>query len=492
MPLSLFLFHLRRLAGHEPGSAAAFWSAPRAQRFLATLVVLPAVLVIISLAFAAIQMIGINSQKANWYKQHAELAMASRDYSTARICYTGLLEDDPANPAHEFGLARSLAALGRTAEAVVLISRLAPADAAGYPPAHLAVAEQLLSAKAPTDSAMAAAEGHLLHVIQLQPGNARAHALLATVYARGEHWNQFKEHLAQGGPGVDRLGLLASDLFAAHGETIEAEAWARRAARFYRARLLADPKDHAARVKLAQAMARLRDFAAAIEMLETAWKETRGPVFPPAMAAVVAEWIKSANSRSPSQRRAMLQQGLTWDAQNAALLRQVLDPGMLQVAPAEAPATSTIAGTAVLGLCQAVAACRSNQPAEVRAQLERAIALDTAGNVPMAVVAANVAGFWGQSQEPDAEAALLLSTALVELRPGDPLAQGAHGLVLARQEQWYRAVYYLTAALKARPADRTLHTALAGVYDNLGHPNAAAEQRRLESPSEKASPAALK
>jgi uncharacterized protein HemY len=73
----------------------------------------------------------------------------------------------------------------------------------------------------------------------------------------------------------------------------------------------------------------------------------------------------------------------------------------------------------------------------------------------------------------------LLSSALVQLRPQDPIAQRAQGLVLAKQGRWNLAAKCLETALASMPGDATMHSALASAYDQMGMPAMAGQQRRL-------------
>jgi tetratricopeptide (TPR) repeat protein len=114
------------------------------------------------------------------YKQEAAAASASQDFKTARVCYERLLQTDGNNPALLFGLATSLEGLGQEQESLQIIQRLAPLDAAGYAPAHLLLAERLLS-NSPTPEAIALAEKHLHRALEADPNNAEAQTVLSTV-----------------------------------------------------------------------------------------------------------------------------------------------------------------------------------------------------------------------------------------------------------------------------------------------------------------------
>ncbi len=158
-----------------------------------------------SVALAAI----IASRSPNdvlpWYRELGEHAMADRDFSLATVCYQRLLADEPEDPANEFGLAVSLAGVGRQREAAELFARLTPSDRPGYVPARLFVAQQLLAAPSRTPVMVERAEQNLLRVVESEPTNETAHALLATIYAEQGKWETYQYHL-------ERSGVLRSPL----------------------------------------------------------------------------------------------------------------------------------------------------------------------------------------------------------------------------------------------------------------------------------------
>jgi tetratricopeptide (TPR) repeat protein len=130
--------------------------------------------------FAILVMAQSGARTLDRYKQGAVAASASHDFKTARVCYERLLQTDGDNPVLLFGLATSLEGLGQGQEALQIIQRLAPPDAAGYAPAHLLLAERLLS-NSPTPDAIALAEKHLHRALEADPDNAEAQTVLSTV-----------------------------------------------------------------------------------------------------------------------------------------------------------------------------------------------------------------------------------------------------------------------------------------------------------------------
>ena len=138
----------------------------------------PALLMIALVMLVGIAAWGQRSDAIDASYQHdAQAAMDAGDFKTARICYERLLQHSPNDPAVLFGLARSLAGLGHPADAMQIIQRLAPTDAAGYAPAQVVVAEQILAGPHDANS-LHLAQKHLERALQSDPNNAQALLLL--------------------------------------------------------------------------------------------------------------------------------------------------------------------------------------------------------------------------------------------------------------------------------------------------------------------------
>lgn len=116
------------------------------------------------------------------YQRDAEAALNARDFDTARVCCERLLQRAPNDPALLLGLAKSLQGIGQTTDASQLLERLAPANAPGYGPAQLFVAEQILYAS--TDSrSVQLAETHARRALEADPASSEARSLLDRIYA---------------------------------------------------------------------------------------------------------------------------------------------------------------------------------------------------------------------------------------------------------------------------------------------------------------------
>lgn len=169
---------IRRAPSDPPGKprsrfAISRW-APAAPALLMMVVV-----VLIGIAAWAQRPDVIDAQ----YRHDADTAVQSRDFETAHICYQRLLQRSPNDPALLFGLAKCLAELEHPADAAQIIRRLAPADSAGYAPAQVLVAEQILSG--PADAkALQLARAHVQRALESDPNNGEALLLLNQIYAK--------------------------------------------------------------------------------------------------------------------------------------------------------------------------------------------------------------------------------------------------------------------------------------------------------------------
>ncbi len=465
---------------------ATSWTPARRRQLLVALAVAPCILVVLSILLLAVLLTGPASRSANWYQQQGDKALARQDYATAQLCYASLLQTSPDDPKYRYALARCFGKLGQDKAAAALLQQLAPETAAGYLPAQLQVARDLLGGPSPSPEARRSAEARLQQILKTQPKNPDVHAMLAVLYYRTDRWDLARQHMALGGPAVDELTLPAALALSDRGDRAESEIWARRAAAHYAARLKADPTNDELRLKYAQACLLLRDFTKTLEILDAGWQQNKNPAFRKAVAHVTSLWLRESPTMAASQRLGLLQNGLAWDAQNPALLEILLDPETAVAAESVQPTTTSVQGAAVHALAQAVENCRRRQPDRVRTDLQRALSV---GGPAMASIAGNVACLWAYSKAPDAASALTLSSILLDLRPTEPFAQRAQGMVLAQQEKWEQALGYLETALPAMPQDLGIHTVLATTYDKLGKPDLAEKHRKLAQPTTAPAPA---
>lgn len=447
------------------------------------LAALPAIVVLLGAAVISIMLVGPDTSSVTWYQQQGRAALAKKDYATARMCYASLLRKRPNDLEYQFGLAQSLAGMGEVGPAFGLIRQLAPEEGIGYLPAHVFIARQHLANPEITDEEMARAEAHLLKVVKSQPKNTEANVLLAGIYAKRKQWDLVGKHLPQGGglaSSMDELALFGAEAAAERRDTVAMELWAKRAASFYSTKVKADPKDTQSRVRLAQASIMLREYEKTVQLLEEGWNLTQDQSFRRYTAQAIGIWLRNSSSLDAPRRLALLEQGLGWDGQNNLMLMQLLDQRSVDAASLVEASTQPVAGAISRAFVQAINAARRNKSDLVRSELETAFAIRPEFALP---VAANVCTTWAYSKESDAAGSLHLSTALIELRPSEPVAVRAHGLVLTKVGKFAEAIPYLNAGLESMPEDRPLHEALAVCYERTGKPEFAEKHRAATRPA---------
>lgn len=456
------------------------WCAERWPARLITLAFSPTVLVMASMVLVGILVMRPNRLSDAWYARQAIRSQSAGDFATARLCYASLLQRSPTNAEYQYGMAISLSKLGENAAAAMLMRRLTPDDAPGYAPAQLDLARQQLSGPSPSPEAVRSGEARLKQVLKAWPKEPKAHSMLAVLYSKTNRWDLARKHMSLAGGAADELAFQAALAFADRGDQAQCEVWARRAAAYLAPRVLADPKNDDLRLQYAQAYLLLHDFPQTLEILETGWEQDHHPVFRKVVAHVTSLWVQQSPTMEAGRRLALIENGLSWDSQNTALLQMLLEPVTLQAAALVQPTTEPLHGAAIHALIQAVDACRQKHPEVVRSELQRALNL---GDTLMPSIASNLACIWADSKAPDAAGALTLTTTLLELRPADVVVRRAHGIVLTKQAQWARAIEQLTLVLPAMPHDPGIHDALATAYEKLRQPELAATHRRLSQPT---------
>jgi tetratricopeptide (TPR) repeat protein len=362
---------------------------------------------------------------------------------------------------------------------------LAPADRAGYAPAHLWQARRLLRSEGNVPEAQAAAMTHLIRALDGpldEPDVARG--LLGELYLNAGRLEQAEPQLRRAVKTRPQLHMRLAQLYALRGDRHQAAGEARLGVDYFRDRARFDPDDHASWVRWADALAFLEQFPEAIAVLDEGWNASREPLYRAALAGTYLAWADFL-ARDPKanagERVRLVERGLSHDPANPALLDRLLnatraggpDGDAARTALRNLAATGLAPGTAHFAL--GLDAWQGGRPDEARRHWERAYEL--APRVP--AVANNLAWLLTQSPTPDLPRALELSNRAVELAPANVGFRDTRGRILARMSRWKEALPDLEVAVGAAPRDPDLHRLLADAYRNLGSPEIADEHERL-------------
>ncbi|MGH9579672.1 MAG: tetratricopeptide repeat protein [Terriglobales bacterium] len=432
------------------------------------------------------------------YREIASAALGRGDFESARVACERLLQTKTGNwNDSAFKLAISLRYLGKSAEAVALLSELAPMNRPGYPPAHLYLARTLLTRTNLSVQQFKAAETHLLHAVSVEPDMLDAHALLGQIYMQPGGWDKAREHLLKVVPKRGDAGLMLASVAAAQGDEKGARQWADRTVKHFSGLLAQAPDDlPAARIGWAQAQVMLKDYPAALATLDAGWKLARNKAYPPAMGDVCALWVRDAKQKSPGDvatRLKLVQQGLEFAPQNFGLLQELID--LSHLAGAEAGTARTMLNKLLaetgefplLHFCLGADAWERGAVDEARQHFGMAFA--QAPHLPY--VANNMAMVLSAGEKADYAQALATIQPVVEKFPDNAAFRDTRGHILLKLGRYQEAVKDLEFALPSLPSKALMHQALAEAYRHLGLKDLA-DQHELLAKEDKASPPAGK
>jgi len=420
------------------------------------------------------------------YAKIAEKALDAKDFETARVASQRLLAlgVEPRRK-HLFDLARSLGGLGRDKEAVTLLGNIAPLDKPGYLPAHLFVAQTLLSKTNVTLREMETAAQHLKQVITLDPASLVANELLGRIYVRLGQWELAEKYLSAVVSPRPETALLLAAVLKAEGDAMGARSWAERAAKFHREKVEASKLDDPPnRLAWADAMAMLEDYSSAFVILETGWRQFENKVYLSPMGEVCALWVDAIaknNANDLAGQILLIQRGLDYAPQNETLLKRLIALTHLE-GKAATSARATLnrmltegKATAMLHFALGIDAWRYNEREEARKHFT--LAFDTASQLPY--VANNMAMILAIGDRPDLPKALAIIESVLAKFPDNPSFRETRGEILVRLSRWQEAVADLEFALPRVASPQATHTALAVAYRGLGMRELAAEHERL-------------
>jgi tetratricopeptide (TPR) repeat protein len=460
---------------------STFWALLRRGDVWASV---PAVLVAGLVLAAAIACHDVSRlQLASFYRRTGDDALASRDFTTARVCFERLTRID-GRPQAWWGLVRAADGLGEYRRAARLLERAAPPDRLGYAPAHLERALALLAPGWHTPADAADAEHHLRSAVTLAPNMATAAELLGRIYMETGRPELAVPQLVRAVGDRPALRLTLARAYHAVGEIPSAAKQAELALKESRLRATIHPDEFETRARWAEAAVFLGDYPSAVAAFE------QEPIpandkerYRKNLAIVYTAWAdameRAGDGDGLGVRLELLERGLRADPKSDALLERLVrivgddgpDLGRAREILGDLLARGEATATAHFAL--GVDAWIHSNPDEARVHFEAADRL--APGTPRIVN--NLAWLLARGDHPDLPRALKLADLAVERRPDVPMYRGTRGVILARLERWRDALPDLEAGLAASPGQIDLHRSLAAVYEALGDQKMAARHR---------------
>lgn len=199
------------------------------------------------------------------------------------------------------------------------------------------------------------------------------------------------------------------------------------------------------------------------------------------MQLYAAWWDSVADEQRGVAQVDLLRKGLRVDPGNTLLLARMLTASRTDGLLGEA-ARHALQEMIAVGELPAAAYSLLGTDAYERGEretaeryLKQALRLDPQS----AVTLNNLAWTLLNGEKPDLAAALAAAEAALSLAPNDPHFRDTRFRILARQEQWERALEDLEFCTATMKGDREFHRTAAAVYDKLKLPAPAAEHLRL-------------
>lgn len=441
---------------------------------------------LIGFAVVASSMLLAGHARNQWvieYEKIGQTALREGNAERARIAYERLCQSYPDRSSYLFGLALALKQSNQPERTAILIAKLAPSDRQGFPPAHLYLANQLLQKQSVDRNDISLAETHLLRVIQGEPKNASANAILGQLYYRTGRLSLAEQHLRTAEQGQPEVLLLLVRLYHQQKRKLNLESAGNRAIDYFQEQLKKDPDHIPTRLALSEILSLRGKHVEGIAVLQLGLKLRNEPVLRKHLAQSHALWVEDS-SLTTSQQLAVIEQGLRIDPDCGPLLLKLaqITPkkdkdgnrarSLLQDLLARGQRSST------LYLCLGIDAQQRNQTTQAIHYLQKAFEI----NPQMPVVANNLAYVLAHSKKPDLQRSLQIMNEVVKRYPNDMRFRDTRGQILVKLQMWKEALADLEPCIPFRPKDRQLHKALAETYRQLGMVEPAKAHEKLAHP----------
>jgi predicted Zn-dependent protease len=428
-------------------------------------------------------------------------SLATTNYDTARVASLrglALAGTEKVRSQWLYYLSRAAEGKGRLKESADLLNAAAPLDRLGSPLAHLAIARNLLTATNLESNAIRLAERHLQIALMSDPQSVEANEMLGRLYINVGDWDKADKSLKQALPMKSELALLLAVVAQGRGDAYSANNWANTAIQTFTRNLKQsapreNPDD---RIGWAQALIMLKDFPAALSVLEEGLRQSGGhPIYRRSLGDLCAAWAgEQAKDGAPdlAERLRLINRGLECIPQHLGLLKLLIDISR-QAGPQGEAARASLTRMLVQGDPPALLhfllgndAWQRGQLAEARTQMD--LAFKAAPQMPY--VANNMAMLLTLGTPPELDRALAIIQSVVTNSPDNPEFRDTRGKILLKLRRCQEAITDLEYALPSLKSATSTHKALAEAYQTLGLSQLAEEHLRLaEIPREGSAPA---
>jgi tetratricopeptide (TPR) repeat protein len=422
------------------------------------------------------------------YADRLDWAVRNGDTDEAILCAERLINDSRGNAFYRFAYASLLAEKGDKVRALATMNELAPLNASeslngsespgasGYGPAHLWLAQLLLSQKNPSPAQLKEIEARLKVATKGEPSTkAAAQALLIRFYCGTGNPERAEGQIGVTGTETAGAQLNLAVAFAVKGDRERAVKHATAARDYFSAFCAKHPDLAEARLEWAQAVTLLGDFNGAIAILDEGYRKTNGQGYRTNLARMfyaLAQFL-GPNPELFTQRVSLFARAVEFDDSNPMYIRSLID--LLPLKRSDADVRRA-------GLDKAIA--QNNSPMVLQiflgidsflnkdtSEAARRYALARALNPECPRLLNNMA--WTMANTPPERLSISLNliNEAISQAPDQIRFLDTRGQILAKLERWEEAMRDLKKAATVLPDNKDLQEAMARVSSHLNEKN---------------------
>jgi tetratricopeptide (TPR) repeat protein len=421
------------------------------------------------------------------YAERLEWAVRNGDTEEAILCAERLINDTRGNTFYRFAYASLLAEKGDKVRALATMNELAPWNASespkasgtpkasGYGPAHLWLAQLLLSQKDHSPAQMQEIEARLLQATTDETSTKAAQALLIRFYCGTGSLERAEGQISAGGTEIAGAELNLALAFAAKGDRERAGKHATAARNHFSALCAKQPDLAEARLEWAQAVTLLGDFNGAIAILDEGYRKTNGQGYRTNLARMFYTFAQflGINPEQFNQRVSLLARAVEFDDSNPMYIRSLMD-----ILPMDRPNASDLRA----GLDKAIAQNNSPMVLQIFLGTDSLLKKDTSEAARRYAVARalnpdcprllnNMAWTMANTSPERLSLSLNLINEAISQAPDQLRFLDTRGQILAKLERWQEAMSDLKSAAKVLPDNKDLQEAMARVSSHLNDKN---------------------
>ena len=419
------------------------------------------------------------------YSTQAQQVLLSGDEDDLELYVCRLIElEDELDPWLEYALGRVAERRGNLARTRRLMNQIAPADRAGYGPAHFWLAKDLMTGADLSKSEIVEVIGHHLHqFLQHDQHNTECRALLGQLHLGAKQFGPAIKHLVHAIDDYPHLSLPLATAYFQRRDRDKGETAARLASEHFRSAVAAGAVGDT-RFLWAEAETLLGNYGQVTEILKEGLDIDPGNErFRQAIAQAYLIWAESLRKRGASfdDQLSKLQHGLAHVPDHTGALTRLATMAMSDDSSAKKARQLLVHALDKVDLPPSVRLLLGTKAAEkgkynlALAHLEaaRKQGLETAETLN------NLGWVLRRVEPPQLEKALEVLDRAVELAPRDAEIRETRGQILLQLGRWADAIADLEAALPKMNGRRQIHKSLEKAYRELGELDMADAHREI-------------